>query len=107
MIFFTNFGVGDGFAGCARGPFIFIRPQYRYDEGLIAHEKVHRWQWLRTFGLHSFLYLLSDEYKLRAEVEAYREQLKYSPGRELLFAGFIAGKYGLSISYADAAEALR
>ena len=79
MIFYTNRFVPEGSAGCARGPVILIRPEYRYDKGLLAHEQVHTYQWWRTLGLHSFLYLFSKRYRLKAEVEAYREQLKYRP----------------------------
>ena len=107
MIFFTNFAIPSGFAGCTRGFIIFIRPEYKDDQGLIEHEKVHRWQWVRTLGLHSFLYLLSDKYKLAAEVEAYKVQLVYSPGNQLRFAGFIAEKYGLNVSINKALELLK
>jgi chorismate mutase len=85
-------------AGCAYGPVILIRPAYREDRGLLEHELEHRRQWLRSFGLHGLLYLLSDRYKLWAEVAAYKRQLIYSPGRERRFAEFIATRYGLSVS---------
>lgn len=98
MIFYTNRFVTEGFAGCARGPFIFIRPQYMTDVGLREHEKVHRRQWLRTLGLHSFLYLLVPKYRLASEVEAYKEQLRYNPGRAELYAVFISTKYKLPIA---------
>ena len=107
MIFYTNRFVPKGAAGCARGPIIFIRPEYRNDAGLLAHEKTHRAQWFLTFGLHSFLYLLFDFYKLDSEVEAFRVQLKHSPGREALFAKFIAEDYDLDITQAEALELLK
>lgn len=107
-VFYINFGVPSGSAGCARGPLIFIRPEYKDDAGLLAHERIHVWQWLRTLGLHSFLYMLSDRYKLAAEVEAYREQAKhYSDDRAPTFAAYIATDYGLSISAADALALIR
>ena len=107
MIFYTNFGIPKGAAGCARGPIIFIRPEYRNDIGLREHEKVHRTQWLLTFGIHSILYLISKSYRLESEVEAYRVQLEHSPGNESLFAKFIAEKYGLDITQAEAMELLK
>ena len=107
MIFYTNFGIPKGAAGCARGPIIFIRPEHWNDIGLREHEKVHRMQWVLTFGLHSILYLLFDFYKLQSEVEAYRVQLEHSPGREALFAKFIAEDYGLDITQAEAMELLK
>jgi hypothetical protein len=107
-VFYTNFGVLNGSAGTTRGPLIFIRPEYKNDKGLLAHEQTHVWQWFRTLGLHSFLYLLSDRYKLAAEVECYREQAKHYPDdRTPQFAVFIADDYGLSITAADALNLLR
>jgi hypothetical protein len=107
-VFYTNFGVIDGFAGTARGPFIFIRPEYKGDAGLLAHEKVHVWQWLRTLGLHSFLYPLSDRYRLAAEVECYREQAKHYPDDRMpRFAAFISKYYGLRITAKAALDLLR
>jgi hypothetical protein len=99
LTFYTNFAIPDGSAGCARGPVIFIRPQYREDRGLYEHELVHVKQWFRTLSIHSFLYLLSDRYKLACEVEAYRKQAEYSPQHRPLFALFISRDYGLDITH--------
>jgi hypothetical protein len=107
MIFYTDFGVPDGFAGCARGPLIFIRPSSAGNKGLLEHEKVHRRQWLRTFGLHSLLYLLSRRYRLAAEVEAYTEQLRWTPSGAASFARYLASKYNLGITEAEAAKLLK
>ena len=76
--------------GCANGPIIRIRPAYEGDEGLLAHEKVHVSQWWRTLGFHSLLYLVSKKYRLQAEVEAYREQLKYNPENILKYARWLS-----------------
>lgn len=108
MIFHTNLFIPKWAAGCANGPLIFIRPKYKDDLGLLAHEKMHVWQWYRTFGVHSLLYLFSKKYKLAAEVEAYKEQAKhYTDDRSLRFAGFIARDYGLNISVEDAYKLLK
>ena len=108
MIFYTNRPVPSGAAACARGPFIFIRPKYRGDVGLLEHERVHVKQCYRTLGIHAFLYLLSKRYRLNAEVEAYRAQARYyADDRRPLFARFICDKYGLSVSYAEVLAALR
>ena len=94
--------------GRANGPVIRILESYRDDEGIYQHELVHVKQWLRTLGLHGFMYLLSDSYKLRAEVEAYREQARYySDDRIPMFAGFIAENYELTISPEEALKELR
>jgi hypothetical protein len=108
LTFYTNFGVPRGSAGCARGPVVFIRPEYRDDRGLYEHELTHVKQWFRTLGLHSFLYLLSDRYKLACEVEAYREQDKhYAEDRRALFAKFIAQDYDLDITQDEALALLQ
>ena len=108
LVFYTNFGVPAGAAGCARGPLIFIRPEYRGDAGLLAHEKLHVWQWVRTLCLHSFMYGLSDRYVLKSEVEAYQAQAKHYPDDRMpLFARYIANDYGLRISVAEALARLR
>jgi hypothetical protein len=107
MIFYTNRFVPKGAAGCARGPVILIRPEYKGDAGLLAHEKIHRLQWFLTFGLHSILYLLFDFYKLQSEVEAYKVQMQYTQGKTELFAKFIAEDYDLDITQAEALELLK
>ena len=45
---------------------------------LIKHELVHSEQFFRTLGLHAILYYTSLEYRLRAEVEAYRKDGRYT-----------------------------
>lgn len=99
MIFYTDRLIPDRFAGYTVGPVILIRPSKVGDRGLLEHEKVHvaqfwnpRW-WFRS--------------RLDKEVAAYREQLKRSPGRESLFASFIATKYGLNITVEEAERMLR
>lgn len=100
VIFYMNFAIPSRFAGYTIGFVILIRPSYRNDVGLLAHEKVHvrqfldpRW-WFRS--------------KLEWEVEAYKAQAAcYSDDRIPLFAGYIANKYGLDISVIEAEKLLR
>jgi hypothetical protein len=100
MIFYTNFLIPSRFAGYTIGPIILIRPSYRDDIGLLAHEKVHvrqfldpRW-WFRS--------------QLDREVAAYKVQAAcYSDDRIPLFAGYIATKYGLGINATNAERMLR
>ena len=107
LTFYTDFGVPDGSAGCARGPAILIRPTYRDDAGLHAHEMEHVWQGMATLFIgHALLYLFFKPYRLWAEVKAYRKQLELSPGRKQLFAGFIANDYGLDITVENAGQLL-
>jgi hypothetical protein len=107
-VFYTNHFIPNGFAAYTRGPLIFIRPEYRYDKGLIAHEQVHVRQWFCTLMLHPLLYALSDSYKLKCEVEAYREQAKHDADDNLAtYASYLSKMYGLSISVEDAHKKLK
>jgi len=108
LTYYTDRFVPNSARGCCRGFVIFISPQYKHDRGLLEHEKVHRSQWLRTLGLSSFLYLFVPEYRLAAEVEAFKEQAQwYADDRLPHFAKIIATKYGLKVSEADALKLLR
>ncbi len=93
----TRWMIPRGFDGFAPGPLILVRPGTSH--GLIEHEKVHVRQFWRTFGLMAVLYLLSRRWRLRYEVEAYREQLRYCPlGAAHGFARTLACQYRLRIS---------
>lgn len=126
-----------GMGGCANGPVIRIRNKYRDDTGIHAHEAEHVRQWyagvligvlvalaiLLTstnwsawwpvaltsgLGLHPLAYRLLPRYRLWAEARAYRIQLRhYTDDRSGLFAGFLAGRYNLTISRAEAAAILK
>ncbi len=105
--------------GYTKWPFVFIRPKYEKDEGLLQHELTHIKQaYRRLIIFHSLLYQMSDWYKLRCEVEAYKVQLKYVPYSTCfepyvfeewvkLFAGFISTIYKLNISQEKAERLLR
>lgn len=108
MVFYTDWFIPARLAACTRGPFIFIRPAYKDDAGLLAHEKVHVKQWLRTLGLHGLLYLLFDKYKLASEVEAYKVQASlYSDDRRPQLAAHLATHYGLNITQHEALKRLK
>jgi hypothetical protein len=108
MIFVTNsnFLIPKEFATIARGPFIFVRPEFKDDKGLIAHEFVHVSQFWRTFCLHGLFYLFSDSYKLKSEVEAYKAQLAFAPEQLPRLAESLATKYDLGITQERAMELL-
>lgn len=83
IIFYTD-NLPEHSAGCANGPIVRIRPGHKEDKGIEAHELVHVRQWWRTMGLHSILYQCSPKYRLKSEIEAYREQInnphpRYTP----------------------------
>jgi hypothetical protein len=109
LTFYTNFGVPEGSAGATRGPVIFIRPEKRGDEGLYRHELVHVRQSLAgLLVVHALFYALVPPYRLWCEVQAYREQSRYYlEDRIPLFARFIAEKYRLNITAAEAEKLLR
>jgi len=50
---------------------IKIKPQYRDDRSLLLHEVEHIKQTYKTCFLHSFLYGISNKYKLYTECQAY------------------------------------
>jgi hypothetical protein len=111
LTFYTDRFIPANSAGCARGPVIFIRPKYRDDIGLLRHEECHVGQWWHTLGLHSILYLVSKAYRLKAEVEAYREQLKHPPANSTeeyrhKYSHYISEDYGLSITEDQAYQLL-
>lgn len=94
-------------AGMTVGPLVFIRPEYRDDIGLLEHEKVHVRQFYR-YGPLALMYFVSKKWRLRMEVEAYREQLNHPPalnnrdGAADLYASFLVDDYGLSIEHGEA-----
>jgi len=107
LTLYTNCCIPGRFAGYTIGPVILIRPEYRDDKGLLAHEQAHVRQFWRTFGLMPLLYWLIHSYRFQAEVEAYRAQLRYAPKQALQFARFISDKYGLGVSVETALAALQ
>lgn len=103
----------DNQAGYARAWFIRIRPKYKDDKGLFAHELKHVEQfWKRGVFFHSLRYMVSKTYRLKCEVEAYKEQLKFTPASldperyRDMYAGFICDNYNLDISKGDVLKIL-
>lgn len=107
-VFYTNWLIPAKSAGCARLMFVFIRPEYRDDRGLLEHELMHVRQFYRSPLTHGIRYRLSQRYRLACEVEAYREQMKHAD-RDLsgLFGLFISRDYGLDVSLGEAQRLLR
>jgi len=108
---FYNERVPKRFAGVSYGVLVIIRPAYKDDEGLLAHELHHCKQWWRTLGIYGILNHFSKRWRFKYEVEAYAVQLRYvTPGQETyylnMYAGFIADKYGLDVTKEEARYAL-
>jgi hypothetical protein len=126
--------IPEQFGGVAKWFWIRIRPKYKDDKGLHEHEIEHVRQWWQaTFigclvvaalgyytvpegwfigvaGLatHDLLYSLFPKYRLWAEVEAHKAQLKHYPDdRVPLFAKRIASLYDLKITAEEAERMLR
>ncbi len=106
---YTNKLIPDKFGAISVGPITLIRPKYKSDKGLYAHEEVHFKQWLSLAAIgpvcaaivylaeiktaepyllaillvpslfHGLLYKFLDKYRLICEVDAYKEQLKHYP----------------------------
>lgn len=103
-IIYTNWlpkGVGAMYLGFA----ILVRPKYKGDEGLIAHELTHHQQRLHTRNWF-VKYLFDAEFRQAQEVEAYKVQLKYSPNCLDKFAGYLANDYGLKLTHEEAKRLL-
>jgi hypothetical protein len=121
--------------GYAKWFYIAIRPKYKDDAGIHAHEIEHVKQWWITsivatsliaaivwytkspqhyyiyssLGLVVFqlLYMAFPQFKLKMEVLAYKKQLPHYPDdRTALFAKMIATKYGLEGITPEYAEKL-
>lgn len=107
LTFYTD-SLPENVGGRANGPIIRIATKYKDDAGIYQHELLHVKQWFCLLILHNLLYLFVPEYKLWAEVQAYKKQLKYYPDdRSKLFAEFIATRYGLDITKENALKLLR
>jgi hypothetical protein len=95
-------------AAITLGPLILVRPEYRDDAGLIAHERVHQRQQRRGWWIPWALrYLLDRRFRLAQEVEAYSEQLRHYPDdRSHQLAAHLAQNYRLNITPQQAREVL-
>ena len=112
LTFYTDKLVPKTAGACVRVillPVILIRPKYKNDFGLYMHELEHVKQAFKGLLIgHVLLYALSKKYRLKCEVEAYREQsLHYSNDRIPLFANFIANGYNLKVSREEAESMIR
>ena len=107
LVIYTDKVIPARFAGVTVGPMVFIRPSYRDDAGLHAHELTHARQFWRSAGILGLLWMISKSWRLRLEVEAYRAQLDADDqraSREIIFSGYLATRYGLGISQDQALE---
>jgi Flp pilus assembly protein TadB len=123
----------DNVGGYARWFYIAIRPKYKDDKGIHAHELEHVRQWwvLTIVGaaliagachilghpyiyaalgtaIHPLLYKFVRPYRQWAEVQAFKEQLKHhEPSYVTNLARRLSRGYGLKITVEQAERLLR
>lgn len=102
----TNICIPARFAAMSFGPIILVRPKYASDKGLLEHEKVHVHQFYRSLGLFGIPYHLSKRFRIKCEVEAYKQQLKFSPNATDVFARHLSTLYNADITFEDAKHLL-
>ena len=104
--FYTDLFIPARFGGITYGIFIFLRPKYKNDNGILQHELTHVRQFYRNplFGLW---YQFSAKDRLKYEAEAYKVQLAYyTEDKKSLFAQYLVNNYNLGITYDQAIAAL-
>jgi len=86
------------FAGRTVLFYIRIDERYREDKGLLMHETTHYHQFLASPIMFPLRYWLSNVWRYKYELEAYKVQLQHSTNRAVdaeLFARFILYRYNL------------
>ena len=75
FVYYTD-ALPDGVGGEARAFIVRIRPVYKDDSGILAHELEHvRQAWCGLLLGHALLYQFVRRYRQWAEIRAYREQM--------------------------------
>jgi len=98
LIFYSDTRLKDWQDGATFGPVVIIRPTYKNDLGLLAHELFHTKQWWLTLGTHPIWYNLVPKYRYWSEIWAYRRQLKSNPEYIDYYVDLIESHYGLTVS---------
>ncbi|MEC5207373.1 hypothetical protein QF022_002329 [Vogesella perlucida] len=125
----------EGVGGTANGPLVRIRPEYRDDAGIHAHEYQHVIQWYQEGALgmllvalialaagchwslalaiapvgmaaHSLGYALSASHRLWCEVQAYQVQMQYGLRLDDAALRLMSPRYKLGLRYIDALRLL-
>lgn len=85
----------EAITGSANGFVIRIEKDAANKAVVLAHELVHVKQWWLSLGIHPILYLLSERYRVWAEVQAYKKSIEYGAHTKESAARVIADKYGI------------
>lgn len=103
LIFYTD-NLPEGVGGCANAFVVRIKTKYREDMGILNHELCHVWQWWFTLGVGGILYRFSRAYRLWAEAQAYRVQMRYPPAMTLDDAAqrLMSPRYNLNLTLDEA-----
>lgn len=125
----------DGVAGAANGPLVRIRPEYRGDAGIHAHEYQHVIQWYQEGALgmvlvallalaasvhwplalaiapagmagHSLGYALCTSHRLWCEVQAYRVQMRHGLDLDTAALRLMSPRYRFGLRRQDALRLL-
>lgn len=124
--------LSNNFGGTTYGPLIMLLSKYKYDAGLLAHEKTHVLQWymllaiglvlctlmmllmstaiwpmlVASLSLHQLLYKFIRPYRRWCEVKAYKKQISVGNYTSTDFAvTALVKNYDLGLSV-DEARAL-
>lgn len=78
--------------------FIIVRPAFKDDKPLIAHEMVHIEQ-QKKYGIirWGWKYIFDKEFRYQQELEAYRVQVKMGGLTVAKAAEFLVNNYGLKL----------
>ena len=96
--------------GLSLGIAVLIHPRYFEDEPTLRHELIHcRQFWRNGLVIHFLQYWCSKPYRLAMEVEAFREELAWTPQEQYdqrlkAFAAALADSYGLKLAQHQARQ---
>lgn len=97
---YTSDGLSDWEGGRTTFLSIRIKPAYKIDVSLLAHELEHIKQQYKTCFLHGLLYSISNRYKLYAESQAFIVgQIKHNTLTVEQVAAALYDNYSLGFSY--------
>lgn len=131
MTIYTDRFMPDWVGARAIGPFVLIRPRYRSDEGIHAHEYTHVKQWAKwavlwvilvtlallalpeasqfimpfyglSVGIFPLMYAMVKSFRLESEVEAYAAQVKAGADLDKMAKHLANPNYGLGVSELEA-----
>jgi len=134
LVIYTD-RLAEGVGGTANGPIVRIRPEYRADAGIHAHEYQHVIQWYAEglvgmllvallaraggctwplafaiapagMATHSLGYALFVSHRLWSEVQAYKVQMRHGLNLDDAVARLMSPRYKLGLHYNDARRLL-